>query len=153
MLTVSLGMVKKGGAPFRVVNGHVSVETWPVSISIISFPFRVDCIAMAQYDDLPIKRIVVVGLLSIAVTFITVLGVQVLYFGMQGYVDQRKFAESTYRESLEVLDVQTRRISRYDIDEESGRITIPVDKAMKAMVAEASKKKNNDNESNKTDEI
>jgi hypothetical protein len=108
---------------------------------------------MAQYDDLPIKRIVVVGLLSIAVTFITVLGVQVLYFGMQGYVDQRKFAESTYRDSLEVLDVQTRRISRYDIDEETGRITIPVDKAMKAMVAEASKKKNNDNESNKTDEI
>jgi len=79
--------------------------------------------------------------------------VQVLYFGMQGYVDQRKFAESTYRDGIEVLDVQTSRISRYGVDEESGRITIPVDAAMKAMVAGAAKKNNNDNESTKTDEI
>jgi hypothetical protein len=108
---------------------------------------------MAQYDDLPIKRIVVVGLLSIAVTFITILGVQVLYFGMQGYVDQRKFAESTYRDSLEALDVQTSRISRYGVDEESGRITIPVDAAMRAMVADAVKNKEKGNEQIKTDEI
>lgn len=107
---------------------------------------------MAAYDDLPIKRIVVVGLLSIAVTFITVLGVQVLYFGMQSYVDQRKFAESTYRDSLEILDSQTNQISRFGVDEESGRIIMPVDQAMKAMAAAAAKTESNDKESSKSDE-
>ena len=88
---------------------------------------------MAQYDDLPIQRIVVVGLLSIAITVITVLGVQVLYFGMQNYVDQRKLADSSYRESIEVLEGQTSRISRFGVDESNGRITIPIDQAMKKL--------------------
>jgi len=107
---------------------------------------------MAQYDDLPIQRIVVVGLLSVAVTAITVLGVQVLYYGMQNYVDVGKLSGSTYRESLEVLDEQTQQISRFGIDEQSGRITVPVDQVMKAMAAESAKKRNDDDNTTKTDE-
>jgi hypothetical protein len=122
--------------------------TWFLFPSYLHVKF----IAMAAYDDLPIKRIVVVGLLSIAVTFITVLGVQVLYYGMQGYVDQRKFAESTYRESIEVLDTQTKQISRFGVDEESGRIIVPVDQVMKSMAADAAKTKSNENASSTTDE-
>jgi len=113
---------------------------------------RSECIAMAAYDDLPIKRIVVVGLLSIAVTSITILGVQVLYYGMQGHVDQQKFADSTYRDSLEILDSQTNQISRFGVDEESGRIIIPVDQAMKAMAAAAVKTESNGKESINPDE-
>jgi len=97
---------------------------------------------MAQYDDLPIRRIVVVGLLSIVVTAITVLGVQVLYFGMLNYENNRKLAESTYRESVEALQAQTARISQIGVDEENGRITIPVEQAMKQMAARAFETKN-----------
>lgn len=97
---------------------------------------------MAQYDDLPIQRIVVVGLLSVAITIITVLGVQVLYFGMQNYVDERKFAESTYRESIEVLEGQTKEISRVGVDETNGHITIPIDQAMKKLVTSAKSESN-----------
>jgi len=107
---------------------------------------------MAAYDDLPIQRIVVVGLLSIVVTFITVLGVQVLYFGMQDHVDQQKLAASTYREGVESLETQTQEISRFGVDEQSGRITIPVEQAMKSMATEAVKKSTNDTEPTKTDE-
>ena len=107
---------------------------------------------MAAYDDLPIQRIVVVGLLSIAITIITVLGVQVLYFGMQNYVDEYKLASSTYREGREALDDQTRRISRIGVDEDRGRITIPVDQAMKKMAAAAAKSETNDNTQNTQDD-
>ncbi|MGV3485270.1 MAG: hypothetical protein ACO1RT_12695 [Planctomycetaceae bacterium] len=103
---------------------------------------------MAAYDDLPIQRIVVVGLLSIAITIITVLGVQVLYFGMQNYVDEYKLAGSTYREGEEALADQTKRISRIGVDEDSGRITIPVDQAMKKMAVAAKESETNDKPSN-----
>lgn len=106
---------------------------------------------MAQYDDLPIQRIVVVGLLSIAITIITVLGVQVLYFGMQNYVDERKLAESTYRESIEILEGQTKQISRVGVDETNGHITIPIDQAMKKLVNSA-KSESNDKKPAKNDE-
>ena len=103
---------------------------------------------MAQYDDLPIQRIIVVGLLSVAITIITVLGVQVLYFGMLGYVDARKMATSTYRESIEVLAAQSKQISLFGVDEANGRITIPVDEAIKKMVSSAATSKNNEKKSN-----
>lgn len=106
---------------------------------------------MAPYDDLPIKRIITVGLLSVAITIITVLGVQVLYFGMQNYVDENKLAGSTYREGLDALNGQSKRIAQDGVDEDTGRITIPVEQAMKIMVNAAAKpitddKKTNNNE-------
>ncbi len=107
---------------------------------------------MAAYDDLPIKRIVTVGLLSIAITIITVLGVQVLYFGMLSYVDEKKLAESTYRESLEALDVQSKKLSRFGVDEDTAKITIPIEQAMKQLVSEAAKTKTNDKQDSPKDE-
>lgn len=106
---------------------------------------------MAQYDDLPIQRIVVVGLLSVAITVITVLGVQVLYFGMQNYVDEKKLAESTYRDAIEVLEAQTKQISRMGVDESNGRITVPIEQAMKKLVSSA-KAESNDKKPEANDE-
>ncbi len=90
---------------------------------------------MAQYDDLPIKRITVVGLLSIAITFITVLGVQVLYFGMQGYVDEAKLASSTYADSIAALESQSAKLERYSVDEQTGNITVPIKDAIQKVLA------------------
>jgi len=107
---------------------------------------------MAQYDDLPIQRIIVVGLLSVAITIITVLGVQVLYFGLVGMVDANKLATSTYRESIEVLSSQSKQISLFGVDESNGRMTIPVDDAMKKMISGAAKPESNDKKSNSKEE-
>ncbi len=89
---------------------------------------------MAHYDDLPIQRITVVGLISVAVTIITVLAVQVMYYGMQGYVDDAKFSTSTNRDSNEFLNRQTQAISRFGVDPATGSVTIPVQQAMKQMI-------------------
>jgi len=107
---------------------------------------------MAAYDDLPISRIVTVGLASIAITIITVLGVQVLYFGMQNYVDERKLSEGNYYESAEVLSEQTKRISRVAVDEQNGRITVPVEQTMRKMVATGSKSKSDEQKPKSNDE-
>lgn len=97
---------------------------------------------MAQYDDLPIKRITVVGLLSIVITFITVLGVQVLYFGMQSYVDDAKLASSHYGDSIAALESQSAKLESYGVDEQTGNITIPVKEAMKKVISSSSEAAN-----------
>jgi len=108
---------------------------------------------MAHYDDLPIQRIIVVGLLSVAITIITVLGVQVLYFGLLGMVDENKLATSTYRESIEVLSSQSKQISLFGVDETSGRVTIPIDDAMKKMISSSAKPENNDKTPNTNEDV
>jgi hypothetical protein len=95
---------------------------------------------MAQYDDLPIQRITVVSFVSIAVTVVTILAVQVLYYGMQNYVSSAKSALGRYTESEEVLATQRESISRFGVNEADGRFTIPIEQAMKEVVRKASGK-------------
>lgn len=95
---------------------------------------------MAQYDDLPIQRITVVSFVSIAVTVVTILAVQVLYYGMQNYVNSAKSAAGRYTESEEVLANQRDSISRFGVNEVDGRFTIPIEQAMKEVVRKASGK-------------
>jgi len=99
---------------------------------------------MAQYDDLPIQRITAVSLVSIAVTVVTILAVQVLYFGMQNYVSYGKSALGRYSDSDAVLESQRQGISHFGVNEADGKFVIPIEQAMKQVVREASGK----NESN-----
>ena len=105
---------------------------------------------MAQYDDLPIQRITVVSIVSIAVTVVTILAVQVMYFGMQNYVNSGKSASGRYTESDEVLDSQRASISRFGVNEADARFVIPIEQAMKEIVRKASGKNERDPE--KTEE-
>jgi len=95
---------------------------------------------MAQYDDLPIQRITVVSIVSIAVTVVTILAVQVLYFGMQNYVSSGKSALGRYTESDDFLDGQRTSISRYGVNAADARFVIPIEQAMKDVVRKASGK-------------
>jgi hypothetical protein len=95
---------------------------------------------MAQYDDLPIKRITVVSLVSIAVTIVTILAVQVLYFGMQNYVNESKVADGRYFESEEILASQRASISQYGVNPADGNLVMPVEQAMKKIVRKAVEK-------------
>jgi len=105
---------------------------------------------MAQYDDLPIQRITAISIVSIAVTVVTVLAVQVMYFGMQNYVSSGKVATGRYTESDEFLDSQRAAISRFGVNETDARFVIPIEQAMKQIVREASGK--NENVPAKTEE-
>jgi hypothetical protein len=95
---------------------------------------------MAQYDDLPIQRITVVSIVSIAVTVVTILAVQVLYYGMQNYVNTGKSALGRYTESDEILAGQRAAISRFGVNDSDARFVIPIEQAMKEVVRKASGK-------------
>ncbi|EMB16276.1 hypothetical protein [Rhodopirellula europaea] len=92
---------------------------------------------MAAYDDLNVKRIAVISVISILVTAVTVLAVQVLYFAMADIVDGRKVQSASYTRQNAVLAEQSDEISRYGVDPDTGNVTIPVEDAMKKMVKEA----------------
>jgi hypothetical protein len=93
---------------------------------------------MARYDDLPIQRITVISLIAIAVTIVSILAVQVLYFGMHRYVNEGKAALGKYTESEEFLSRQRRSISQYSVNEDDGQFVIPIEQAMRKIAREAS---------------
>ena len=52
---------------------------------------------MADYDDLNTKRIFMVGILSIVVTAVTALAVQVVYYALVSWHDAELSEKSSYR--------------------------------------------------------
>ncbi len=97
---------------------------------------------MAAYDDLNGKRIATVSVISIVVTAVTVLAVQVVYFALADYVDSNKVRESAYTRSNAALEMQAKEISSFGVNPDTGNVTIPVADVMKKMSAEAKKTTN-----------
>ena len=91
---------------------------------------------MAQYDDLNGKRIFIVGILSVVVVIVTALAVQVLYFGLVQMQEEAKSQATNYRRQNEVLSKQADEISSYGVDPDTGKITIPIDAAIKKIAGE-----------------
>lgn len=104
---------------------------------------------MAAYDDLNVKRIFIVGVVSVVVTAVTALAVQVLYYSLVQWQDAETSAASDYRRQNRILEEQKQEISTYGVDEATGNIIIPIDRAMELFVAEqADSAKNTSNASN-----
>lgn len=94
---------------------------------------------MAAYDDLNVKRIFVVGIASVVVTAVTALAVQVVYHSMAQWQKAETQAASSYARQNAVLQEQADQVSRYGVDEATGNIVIPVEKAIELMVGESAK--------------
>ena len=107
---------------------------------------------MAKYDDLDVKRIFNVGIISVVVTAVTALAVQVVYYYMLDATMQQKTAQSNYRRQNAVLTDQTDSISNYGVDADTGNITIPIDKAMDLIVKENTKEDSNESDEENADE-
>ena len=93
---------------------------------------------MAAYDDLNVKRIFNVGILSIVVTAVTALAVQLVYYWMVQWQQAETDAASDYRRQNSILAEQQAEISTYGVDEQTGNIIIPIDKAIDLMVQQDS---------------
>lgn len=91
---------------------------------------------MAAYDDLDGKRILGISVISILVTAVTVLAVQVLYYAMAGWVDSQKVESATYARQNKVLAEQIEEVSSFGIDNDTGNVIVPVEKVIETMVAE-----------------
>ncbi|KAA1261257.1 hypothetical protein LF1_38030 [Rubripirellula obstinata] len=105
---------------------------------------------MAAYDDLDVKRIFVVGFLSIFVLAVTALAVQVLYYAMLTTQQAETAAESDYRRQQAILSEQTAEISNYGVNPDTGNVVIPIDQAIELMVKE-NKEASKNNDSKNTD--
>lgn len=91
---------------------------------------------MAAYDDLDVKRIFVVGIVSVVVTAVTALAVQVLYYTMEQQQKSETAAASNYARQNAILQSQQDEISNYGVDENTGKLVIPVDKAIEIISQE-----------------
>ena len=91
---------------------------------------------MAQYDDLNTPRIATVGVISVVVVAVTALAVQVMFYALAEWQDSAKSASSDYRRENLVLAEQKEQISTYGVNVNTGRVTIPIDKAMEMVVNE-----------------
>lgn len=89
---------------------------------------------MAQYDDLNSRQIWAVGIVSAALTAVTILAVQVLYYALLNRHNDVKQGESEYRVSNGYLAAEAAEINRYGRDAETGAVRIPIDRAMKLVV-------------------
>lgn len=106
---------------------------------------------MAKYDDLDVKRIFNVGIVSVVVTAVTALAVQVVYYYLLDSVNREKTAQSRYTRQNEFLAAQTDAISKYGVDPDTANVTIPIEQAME-MIAKESADKSNDSSDEKKDE-
>ncbi|QDV62853.1 hypothetical protein [Crateriforma conspicua] len=103
---------------------------------------------MAQYDDLNGGRIALVGVISVVVTAVTALAVQVAFYAMASYNDTKKQAESDYRRQNEFLMSQETELAQYGVDPSNANVTIPIEKAMELVVAESHSESHDDDSNN-----
>lgn len=89
---------------------------------------------MAAYDDLDVKRIFSVGILSCVVTAVTALAVSVVYYWLVQVQSAETAAASNYQRQNRILREQQEEIATYGVDPETGNIIIPIDVAIERMV-------------------
>lgn len=99
---------------------------------------------MAAYDDLNVKKIFTVGIISIVVLAVTALAVQVVSYSMLQWQDESKSAQSDYRRQNRILTEQKEQISTYGVDPLTGNITIPIEEAIKLVASRNNNKEPNE---------
>ena len=93
---------------------------------------------MAAYDDVNVKRIFAVGIISVVLIAVTALAVQVLFYNMLQWQQDERAAQSSYASQNQSLQEQSDAISTYGVNTENGNFIVPVDQVMTAMAKEAS---------------
>lgn len=93
---------------------------------------------MADYDDLNNKRIFGVAILSVVVVAVTALAVQVLYFWMVRIQEDHTASMSSYARSSRVLSEQSAEIADFGVDESTGNLKMPIEKAIELVVTKKS---------------
>ncbi|QEG40717.1 hypothetical protein [Roseimaritima ulvae] len=85
---------------------------------------------MASYDDLNNRQIFTVAILSAALTFITILACQVVYFALAERQEEEKLKQGQYTQGNSVLTSQSDSLNHYGVNEDTGQIQVPVDVVM-----------------------
>ena len=91
---------------------------------------------MADYDDLNTNRIFTIGIISIVVTAVTALAVQVVYYSLVQWHEADLAEKSSYRRQNKVIADQSDELTILGVDETTGNLTIPISKAMQLIAAD-----------------
>ncbi|MEM9657065.1 MAG: hypothetical protein AAF961_01780 [Planctomycetota bacterium] len=92
---------------------------------------------MTEQENLDIPMIATIGLISVAVTAATVIGVRALYYKFDAAEVQRKVIETPNADADSKLAEQIAAISRYGwAERENAVVTIPIERAMRLVVEE-----------------
>lgn len=87
-----------------------------------------------EQDDINAQAILIVGAISVVLTLVAILGTSVLYYYVLGQETQAKVNAVAYEDAEGAVLQQRQQINRWD--EAGGKFVIPIDVAMKLVVAE-----------------
>ena len=94
---------------------------------------------MAEKENLDIPMIVTAGIVSVALTVASVIGVQALYYAYQQQEVERKVTSRPTTSANSKLAEQDAKLARYAwADREKGKVVIPIERAMALMAKEYS---------------
>lgn len=82
------------------------------------------------------RQIFKVAIVSVAVTFITILACQVVYYALRDAHAEVLRERSVFRVGNTLLEEQGEAISEYGVDEETAQLQMPIDRAMELVVSE-----------------
>ena len=94
---------------------------------------------MAEKENLDITMILTAGIVSVALTVASVIGVQALYYAYQQQEVERKVTSRPTTSASSKLAEQDAKLARYAwADREKGKVVIPIERAMALMAKEYS---------------
>jgi hypothetical protein len=97
---------------------------------------------MAWYDDVKTESIVGLGVISIVVTFVTIVVVQGLAYQMTAYEQSRKAEMAGESSGQKIIEQQNLQIKNYAwVDKNAGTAAIPIDLAKNLVLKDLSGKK------------
>ena len=102
---------------------------------------------MASYDDLNNRQIFTVAILSAALTFITILACQVVYFALAERQEEEKLKQGQYTQGNSVLTSQSDSLNHYGVNEDTGQIQVPVDVVMSQFANQSDSDTNHESQS------
>jgi hypothetical protein len=92
---------------------------------------------VAAYDDLNVRSIWLAGVIAILLTFLSVVGAQVIYYWMQENVENVRLLGSEYEQARESIRKQKEGMTGFQwIDKSQGKVAIPIDLAKDLIVRE-----------------
>lgn len=92
---------------------------------------------MAEQENLNIPMITTIGIISVVLTIVSVIGVQALYYNYANAEVSRKVVEAPTYDADSKFAEQIAKISRYSwVNRQEETVTIPIDRAMRLVVQE-----------------
>ena len=93
----------------------------------------------AKYDDLNVRVIAIVGVISSCLLFVSIQGATVLYYKWSDDEYQAKVVDVPLRSVEENLREQQAEVRRFGYDAQSDGITVPVEQTFDDVISEYTK--------------